>query len=132
MKVKVLTWINSVLAFLLGITGFSSCKPEAIAEKYGVPYALLEVSGTITDQAKKPLENIQVTVKRKDNNDFLGEVYSEADGRYVMESDYVFPEDSFDILVTDTAGVYESDSVRVKAEYENGSPNQHDFQLKKK
>ena len=32
MKVKVLTWYNAVLAFLLGLLGFSSCDTP---KKYG-------------------------------------------------------------------------------------------------
>ena len=144
MKIKVLTRINSLIAVLLGVLGFGGCSSQPVVCEYGVPHASLAVSGSITNQANKPLENIQVTVKGKGDNRVLGEVYSAANGQYTMTSDYVFPEDSFDILVTDKADVYESDSLRVKAEYDrtNVASNdtwndgigiiRQDFQLKNK
>jgi len=107
---------------------------------YGVPYASFDVSGTITDEDHQPLKDIQVKVG------YLGiksnPIYSDAKGNYGFQSRDGEEIDSVDIIVTDTAGVYESDSVRVAAEYikldqpegwKTGETTVHkDFQLKKK
>jgi len=138
MKTKVLTKINSLIVFLLGLLGFYGCKDEQPTEKYGIPTAILDASGLVTDQEKKPLENIQVTVKQTWHR-ALPEQYSKEDGTYAVKDVYMFPEDSVDIIATDTAGVYASDSARVKVTYSQPDADwdkgvgtiQKDFQLKK-
>ncbi|MBO4665295.1 MAG: radical SAM-associated putative lipoprotein [Paludibacteraceae bacterium] len=152
MKVKVLTWYNAVLAFLLGLLGFSSCDTAKkygpgpdIAAEYGCPYATLEVSGTVSDKGNTPLENIQVAIKGKyDLEEADLKEYTDQDGKYIVGADYIFPIDSVDILVKDNAGVYAPDSVRVKVDYDqsnvqpedhwnNGAGTaHHDFLLEKK
>lgn len=146
MKRKVLTGINALIALLLGILGLNGC----FRLEYGTPYATFEAAGTITDEANKPVENIQVTLKDRyrPNRDYrrtFPAVYTDEGGEYVIGPYNVFfPEDSMDIIVTDTTGVYASDSVSVKVDYDrskvkwgdnwdSGAGYVHqDFQLKKK
>ncbi len=129
--------------------GVPAPEPEPIAE-YGVPYATFEAVGRVTDEESKPIQNIQVTVKDRyrPNRDYrrtLPDAYTDENGDYSITAEFdFFPEDSVDIIVTDTADIYESDSVSVKVEYDRSqvSPDDHwnegdglvnqDFQLKKK
>ena len=72
------------------------------------------------------------------------DVYTADDGTYTVGPYDFFPVDSLDIIVTDTTGVYASDSVSVKVDYDrsnvewgdnwnDGAGYVHqDFQLKKK
>ncbi len=145
MKTKLLTRINALLVFLLGILGFTSC--ELMPKKYGVapvveygcPYVSLEVSGQITNEEKQPLRDIQVNLSlegyrtRPVFTDSLGNFsWRSQDGKL----------DSLDIIIKDPAGVYEGDSTRVGAEkhifdqpkgWQIGeSTVRQDFQLKKK
>ena len=144
MKTNFFKGLNAILAFLVGLFGFTSCDEhgELVAE-YGCPYATFKVSGNITDEAKQPVENIQVKVKN-DGYQIMPEGYSDENGRYMIEDVGAFPVPNVDIIVTDTAGVFDSDSVRVEVTYDRSkvSPDDHwndgeaviqyDFQLKKK
>jgi putative lipoprotein (rSAM/lipoprotein system) len=156
MKTKILNRINAIIAFLVSVLGLTNCErtvkygsgPE-IAAEYGCPHATFEAFGKITDQEAKPLENIRVTVKKTSRGDSsegytFPEEFTTENGEYKVGKYSVFPMDSVDILVDDTAGVYNSDSVRLKVEYDktNVAPSDHwnngtgsvhyDFQLKKK
>ncbi len=147
MKTKVLTKIDSLIILILGLLGFSSC--ESPMAGYGTPYATLEATGVITDQENQPLKNIRVTIKEQANhirpaNALLPEQYTDDEGRYRGITDNFLPRDSVDIIVTDTAGVYEADSARVKVDYDRNHVAQNDdwnqgdgyvqqdFQLKRK
>lgn len=154
MKAKVLTRINALLALLLSALGFNGCGFFPVkygvgpVAEYGCPYAQFEATGVVTDEERQPLENVQVIFKNKGNNDtpreYLPTVYTDEQGTYTFEMEYVLPMDSMDIIVADTAGVYESDSVRVKVDYDRSgvASDDHwnagvgivyqDFQLKKK
>ena len=157
MKAKVLTRINALLALLLSVLGFNGCffrvkygvdpNPGPIAE-YGCPHAQFEVTGVVTDEHNAPLENVEIIVKEMGNTytprEYLQKVYTDEQGTYLYTSDYLFPMDSMDIIATDTAGIYQEDSVRVKVDYDRSgvAPEDHwnagvgivyqDFQLKKK
>lgn len=162
MKRKVLTGINALIALLLGILGLNGC----FRLEYGTPYATFEATGTITNEENKPLENIQVVVKRPGFYEYVEEYtedrrkhttepfdpftdcapnsYTDADGAYQIGPHSYFPTNSVEILVRDTSGVYASDSVSVKVDYDrskvkwgdnwdSGAGYVHqDFQLKKK
>ena len=157
MKAKVLTRINALLALFLSALGFNGCSlfmvkygpdPGPIVCEYGCPYAQFEATGVVTDDEQQPLENMQVLVHTKWDSDmsreYMPQVYTDEAGEYTLSTERLFPTDSMDIIVTDTAGVYESDSVRVKVDYDRSgvSPDDHwnegvgkvyqDFQLKKK
>ena len=150
MKKSLLTGINALIAFLLTLLGFGSCErpylkyglPYPVSE-YGCPYASFEAAGKVTDKDAQPVENIRVRVKGIRGDEYFPEQYTDEAGEYVVTS-YIFPLDSVDVIVTDTAGVYEGDSVRVKVEYDRSKVAKgdhwnngkgivrHDFQLKKK
>lgn len=128
MKAKVRTWMNVLLSGLLGIVGFNGC----MYVKYGCPPDVgIDVSGKIIDQeTEQPIENIQVTVKRN-GWPYSPEMYSDENGQYGTHELYLPYLDSIDIVARDTAGLYASDSVRIKFN-NNGENIQQDFQLKKK
>lgn len=155
MKTKVLTIINSLLTFLLGIVGFNSCKygspVDLVTAEYGCPYATLEVSGTITDEESHPLQDIRVVVVHKNNpnvdsavDTLAATAYTDEKGQYFTQNENIFPRDSLDIIVTDTSDTYAPDTVRVKIEYDRSgvSPDNNwnqgdgkvhkDFRMKKK
>lgn len=155
MKTRLLTSVNSLIAILLSVLGFSSCnnsnKEGSILVEYGSPYATLEVSGKVTSEETNPLENIQVTVKHKERPDeapeesyTLPSVLTDVDGEYNVAENWVLPFDSIDIIVTDPADIYLPDSIRVKVDYDKSEVPAHnhwnhgvgvvyqDFQLKKK
>ena len=148
MRKKILTGINAMIALLLGILGLNGCGNSPV--EYGTPHATFEAVGTVTDDENKPIENIQVTVKDRyrpnlDNRMILPDVYTANDGAYIVGpyNDF-FPTDSVDIIVTDTSGIYASDSVSVKVDYDQSKVTKgdnwnkgagyvhQDFQLKKK
>ncbi len=146
MRRTILTGINAVIALLLGLLGLNGCGRK----EYGTPYATFEAVGTITDEANKPVENIQVTLKDRyrPNRDYrrtYPAVYTDDGGEYVIGPyNGFFPNDSMDIIVTDTSGIYAPDSVSVKVDYDRskvawgdnwneGAGYVHqDFRLKKK
>ena len=152
MKAKILTRVNTMIAFFLTALGFGSCgwmqkygipDPDIVAE-YGCPYATFEARGKVTGENAKPVENIRVRIKNKYGSE-LQELYTDKDGEYNTGTiEGVFPPDSVDIIVADTAGIYAPDSVRVKVEYDrSGVPEgnhwdegkatvEQDFQLTKK
>lgn len=119
MKAKVLTRVNAFLAFLLSALGFTACRDHML--KYGCPNATFEAVGTVTDEASFPIKGIRVQVKDKRGNSCFPETYTDENGKYRVGEYEVFPMDSVDIIVTDTAGNYASDSVRVKVEYDKSN-----------
>lgn len=152
MKKSLLTGSNAVITFLMALLGFGTTgcfKKYGVPDDemlllYGVPHATFEAAGKVTDEAAQPVENIRVTMKTKRENGYLSDQYTNEDGEYYVSLEDNWPIDSVDIIVTDTADVYEGDSVRVKVDYDrsgvakddgwnrgNGIVRQ-DFQLKKK
>ena len=83
-------------------------------------------------------------MKTKRENGYLSDQYTNEDGEYYVSLEDNWPIDSVDIIVTDTADVYEGDSVRVKVDYDRSGVSKddnwnngkgivrQDFQLKKK
>ena len=151
MKARMLTRFNAFITFVIGLLGFglTGClkkygvpEPPIIAE-YGCPYATLEIKGKVTDEVAKPLENIRVVTHSRYTDEGM-ETYTDENGNYRFDRAQSFPIDSVDIIATDTAGVYASDSVRTEVIYdrtgvagndywnEGDGSVYHDFQLKKK
>ena len=152
MKAKILTRVNAMIAFFLTALGFGSCgwmqkygipDPDIVAE-YGCPYATFEAQGKVTDEKAQPVENIRVRIRNRYGAE-LPELYTDANGEYKTgKLEGVFPPDSVDIIVADTAGIYAPDTARVKVEYDrSGVPESNhwnegfgtvyqDFQLQKK
>ncbi len=152
MKKSLLTGTNAVITFLMALLGFgtSGCIglygiPEIPGpEEYGTPYASFEAAGKVTDEDTQPVENIRVKMKTKWENEYFLDQYTNEDGEYHFSFLVDVPDDSVDIVVTDTADIYQGDSVRVKVDYDRSGVSKddywnngkgivrHDFQLKKK
>ena len=152
MKKSLLTGTNAVITFLMALLGFGTTGciglygiPEIPGPtEYGVPYASFEAAGKVTDEAAQPVENIRVKMKTKWENEYFLDQYTNEDGEYYVSFSYGMPIDSVDIVVTDTADIYQGDSVRVKVDYDRSGVSKgdnwnngkgivrHDFQLKKK
>ena len=124
MKAKVISRINMIISALIAMLGFSSCgavkygtEPEILPE-YGVPHAEFIASGTITDENKKPIENIRMDIRHEGQSLLWGNYnFTDRDGKYTVSLGYdSAPFDSLDIVATDTAKVYLPDSVRVSTE----------------
>ena len=140
MKAKLLTSINSLLVFLLGVLGFSSCNYMA---KYGVPHAELEVSGMVTNQEEQRLEDMRVTVKQE-GRQALPRTYTNQAGWYEEHGYIDVPRNTVDIIVEDPSGVYASDSIHLEITYDKKDVSKNDdwnegkatvrqdFKLKKK
>ena len=130
-----------MIAFLLGVLGFTSCEPKL---KYAVPYAELEATGKVTNERNEPVNSARVTLRHKYDGDC--DTYTDEDGIYSLRlRGEMFPVDSVQIVVSDTSGVYEADSVRLKVDYDRSDAKQRgdswyrgtgyiyqDFTLKKK
>ena len=139
MRTKLLVRFNAILTFLLGSLGLVGCMC-----KYGVPYAEFNAEGLVTDQETgEPIENIQIVCKVGGCR-MAEEVYTNPNGKYIVESAVPFELDSMDIIARDTADIYEPDSVRVGVVlekqkgskrdewYQGGAFAYQNFQLKKK
>ena len=135
MAKKIYTWINGLLAAIIGLIGYGCGKEPEIVCEYGVPHAELEINGQVTNEKGEALKDIQVVV-HPEWNDTL---YTDSLGQFDKTYKYVFPMDKQQIIVNDTSGVYASDSTTVDVTYSGGSGNWNygrgevhvDFQLKK-
>lgn len=125
MKKSILICINALIATLMGLLGVSC---HIGYYEYGSPYATFEMSGTVTDEQEQPLENIQVAVRNRwdRENGSLGYIVcsTNPDGQYEWRSGAYT--DSIEIIVRDTAGVYESDSVNVGLEFDRSGVSKQD------
>ena len=140
MKARLLLRINALLVAFLGFLGFTSCIGMS---KYGVPYAEIEASGTVTNTDAQPIENIQVKIKFQGLG-ALDKLYTDGEGKYLIEVSPIEKFDSIDLIATDTGDIYQPDSVRLplnyitpkdrrKDEWFRGKATvEHNFQLKKK
>ena len=160
LKTKWRMWVNSILTSILGMVGISSCSPQQvplygpeIPENdiclYGVPYAVYEVMGDVTDRKSEPLDSMQVVVKNVGDYGHLDydptvtdTVYTNAQGKYLSNYELTaFGDDTLRVIVHDPKGVYQSDSVDVAPNemewiaddgWNSKLKVEVDFQLKKK
>lgn len=127
MKKNILAGINALIAILMGMLGVSC---HIGYYEYGTPYATFEMSGTVTDEQEQPLENIQVAVRSRwdRENGSLGYIVcsTNPDGQYEWREGRGAYMDSIEIIVRDTAGVYESDSVNVGLEFDRSGVSKQD------
>ena len=79
---------------------------------YGCPYAEYDVEGRVYDENGNPLEDMQVVVRTYDSSwDYPDTLYTNEDGCYrVVHGITSQGGDCIEVIVNDTAGVYESDS----------------------
>ena len=125
MKTKVNTWINAILVAILGMLGFSSCK---VTVEYGTPSGDFTLEGEVTNEAKEPLQDIQIVLRRNWKDDFdslflkqnVDTLYTGADGRFYKYYPGVFPLEYNQVIATDTSGVYKSDTIDAHVSYSGG------------
>lgn len=120
-RVAFLTKINAILVALTTFfgcnnSGISINNNENLLCKYGCPYSDLSVQGTVKDEADKPLEKIQISVKMVNNGPFEA-VTTDAEGHYNTGNIKPFPADSVKVVATDPTGQYVSDSTKVPSNY---------------
>ena len=84
---------------------------------YGCPYAEYDVEGYVYDENGNMLENMQVIVSTYDRNwDYPDTVYTNAEGHYRTVYGITSQGgDCMEVIVNDTAGVYESDSRHISS-----------------
>ena len=84
---------------------------------YGCPYAEYDVEGYVCDENGNMLENMQVVVRAYDRDwDYPDTVYTNADGHYRTAYGITSQGgDCMEVIVNDTAGVYESDSRHISS-----------------
>ena len=84
---------------------------------YGCPYAEYDVEGYVYDENGNMLENMQVVVRTYDQEwDYPDTIYTNADGYYrAIHSLTSTGGDCIEVIVNDTAGVYESDSRHISS-----------------
>ena len=84
---------------------------------YGCPYAEYDVEGYVYDENGNMLENMQVVVRTYDQEwDYPDTIYTNADGHYrAIHSLTSTGGDCIEVIVNDTAGVYESDSRHISS-----------------
>lgn len=82
---------------------------------YGSPYAEYDVEGYVYDENGNMLENMQVVVRTYDRVwDYPDTVYTNEKGHYrVVHGMTTQGGDCIEVIVNDTAGVYESDSKHI-------------------
>ncbi|MBR1809333.1 MAG: radical SAM-associated putative lipoprotein [Paludibacteraceae bacterium] len=126
MAKTILTKFNLIITSLLAVLGFSSCGSSQPLE-YGTPFADFTAKGQVLNEANKPLENIQIIVKRghKDDAEIIylnwqDTLYTNTAGVYYEYYSEVFPFTYNRVIANDTTGVYASDSIDVNTRYSNG------------
>ena len=85
---------------------------------YGCPYAEYDVEGYVYDENGNMLENMQVVVVGTYDRDWRSPdtVYTNKDGHYrAIHSLTSTGGDCIEVIVNDTAGVYESDSRHISS-----------------
>ena len=125
MKTKVNTWINAMLVAILGMLGFSSCK---VTVEYGTPSGDFTLEGEVINEAKEPLQDIQIVLRRSWKDDFdslflkqnVDTLYTGTDGRFYKYYPGVFPLEYNQVIATDTSGVYKSDTIDAHVSYSGG------------
>lgn len=86
---------------------------------YGVPSASFHIKGSVSDRKTgKALDRIQVLI---DTRDAEQTVYTNEEGIYQFDTDWIFPTDSVFVTFTDENDKYEEKKVGEKLEYEGGT-----------
>jgi len=117
-KFSVLARINMFLGAMLALFG---CEEHFVA-LYGSPYTMYKYAGSVTNEQKEPLKDVQVTIKApKYNNDRMNytPIFTDEDGRFSGElrDGYDFV-DTLNVVFTDTTQVYQADSTQVVVKWQ--------------
>ena len=134
MKKKLLKTSNSLFAAILALFGVSSCEqgdlygpPYADSGLYGCPQSeYIEVTGTVTNEAEQPIENIQV-VSQWDDGYIKDTTYTDQNGNFELRRDGLYPNRDIKLYFNDIDGTangsYQNDSADVHITYSNGDGN---------
>ena len=103
MRLKLLTWYDKLVLFILSALGvFSSCDENPFNPpgcEYGTPWARYKVSGKVEDKLTgKGIEHIGVFFKKEP----WDTVYTNADGEYAIEAQLFPISDSVPVTFYDT------------------------------
>lgn len=113
MKLHIANWIDSIIGCLLSLLGFTavSCDTNTIGWgrcEYGTPHADYKVIGSVTDEAKNPLKNIQVVTEKVFPGDAPVQrdtVYTDDKGDFAVIDNNTFPRDhSVNVIFNDIDG----------------------------
>jgi len=123
-RLRVLARVNVLLGAVLALFGCGSKRAVAVENQivclYGVPTATYKVSGKVTNEKHKPLQDVQVVVKGYKNYPITDTLRTDHKGRYA--ADYTgYPADSLNIVVTDPSGEYKADSTQIEVPWQEGA-----------
>ncbi len=117
MKSKVIKKLNRLMAFVLGVLGFSSLMG---CGAYGCPSADFDISGRVVNESDEAIEGIEVQLPDAWAN---ASDTTNADGDYAIKT-FGFPDSEITVVAVDIDGeengLYASDTVKVKAKYVGG------------
>lgn len=124
MKKKLLTIVNSVLAFVAAALGLTGCGEPGgnwnISAEYGCPNADFDISGRVVNGADEAIEGIEVQLL---DTWTPASDTTNADGEYVIKTTG-FPHGEITVVAVDIDGdqngLYSPDTIKVKAEYVGG------------
>lgn len=118
-KSKVMAAFNALLTMVLAFFGCESRELECL---YGSPYTLYKYAGSVTNEQKEPLKDVQVTIKApKYNNGRMNymPILTDEDGRFRGEIRYDYDYvDTLNVVFTDTTQVYQADSTQVVVKWQ--------------
>ncbi|MBQ1884464.1 MAG: radical SAM-associated putative lipoprotein [Bacteroidales bacterium] len=128
----------AMLSALLGLLGFAACGNKEDDEPclYGQPYANFKVEGAVLNDDGKAVNEVKVYVR-----DHYGDTTkTDQDGKFVLNTNHIFPEKSFWLMAEDPSGIYQADSVEIVPKFEGGDNDwysgsystTHNFTLKTK
>lgn len=106
---------NWILAGLLSLLGFSSCETT---EMYGTPHATYIIKGKVTDEAKRPIPNIQIrSPYDKGIGNYGDTLYTDTQGKFAYKRGWADASD-IPLVFTDidgekNGGDFASDSINV-------------------
>ncbi len=107
--------INALLGMVITFFGCGTTKQNVNQEimcLYGVPTATYKVSGKVTNEQHKPLQDMNIVVKGYKNRPISDTVKTDAKGYYETTCTD-FPVDTIHIVTNDPSDNYAADSVAV-------------------
>lgn len=109
---------NLLIGALAGLLAGCSTGRHALSNKimamYGIPMASYDVSGTVRDERRKPIEGAQVVIKGYKNLPIGDTLRTDAKGRYALQTQ-AWPCDTVNIVVSDPQTL-QTDSLQIPAE----------------
>ncbi len=127
MKTKLKIWMNVLLGAFVGMLGYG-CDDSSRSGMYGTPTGDLVFKSHVSNEANESLEGVQV-VQQGGWKDGAGTMYWErwADTLYTDAEGNVYklyqgdiPLPYHKVIVNDTTGEYQSDSIITEVKYTGG------------